>query len=129
VIDETVAASQHARLLPFSEEQQKTWRWAPLSCWSKSIWLAARIGLLRYSDRDEIEEGGCGSCRNGNAMIMLTSYNSGIVPVRSVRAVDRMEDDFLRASGCRCCSSVFRCVRVGDDSACVCVVQRSVVPG
>ena len=30
--------------------------------------------------------------QKGNAMIMFAGYNAAVTPVRSVRAVDRMED-------------------------------------
>ena len=33
--------------------------------------------------------------QKGNAMVMLAGYNAAVMPARSVRAVDRMEDNCM----------------------------------
>ena len=33
--------------------------------------------------------------QKGNAMVMFAGYNAAVTPARSVRAVDRMEDNYM----------------------------------
>ena len=51
--------------------------------------------MAALADRDGDEEGRRSRNPKGNAMVMLAGYNAAVTPARSVRAVDRMEDNCM----------------------------------
>jgi hypothetical protein len=94
---EATAATQHARLLPFSVETTGGMATGAIEL-LEQVSLACRDTLTVWPHWQivmEMKKAVAVAIQKGNAMIMFAGYNAAVMPVRSVRAVDRMDYDCM----------------------------------
>ena len=91
----TTAATQHARLLPFSVETTGGMARGAIEL-LEQVSLACRDTLTvwpHWQIEMEMQKAVAVAVQKGNAMIMLAGYNAAVMPTWSTKVVNRMEDN------------------------------------
>jgi hypothetical protein len=92
---EAAAATQHARLLPFSVETTSGMARGAIEL-LEQVSLACRDTLTvwpHWQIEMEMQKAVAVAVQKGNAMIMLAGYNAAVMPTWSTKVVNRMEDN------------------------------------